>query len=153
MISSENLNILHHSQQFERKQLPEDLNLVGAKICSVGDLYTARQTMSHLSITGLAPRPSVQVMIRALRLLIQVVDESEGICDGDLVLSGFSTRGIAQCRCCRRCRFSRGLRHLLIPEILILYGAGNCRTGGNCLLLYSLHLREGSRQLYMNVCQ
>lgn len=43
----------------------EDLNLVGAKICSAGDLYTARQPMSHLSITGLVPRPSVQVMIRA----------------------------------------------------------------------------------------
>ncbi len=106
--------------------------------------------MSHLSITGLVPRPSVQVMIRALRLLIQVVDEPGGICNGDLVLSGFSSRGIAQCR---RYRFSRGLRRMLIPEILILYRAGNCRTGGNCLLLYSLHLGEGSRQLYMNVCE
>lgn len=104
--------------------------------------------MSHLSIPGLIPRPSVQVMIRALRLLVQVVDEPGGICDGDLVLSVFSSRGIGRC-----CRFSRGLRHVLIPEILILSGAGNCRTGENCLLLSSLHLGEGSRQLYMNVCQ
>lgn len=87
-------------------------------------------------------------MIRALRILIQVVNEPGGICDGDLTLFRFSTRGIARCCCCR---FSRGLRHVLIPEILILHGAGNCRIGGNCL--QSLHLGEGSRQLYMNVCQ
>lgn len=105
---------------------------------------------SHLSIPGLVPRPSVQIMIRALRILIQVVNEPGGICDGDLMLFRFSSRGIARCRCCR---FSLGLRHVLIPEILILHGAGNCRIGGNCLLLYSLHLGEGSRQLYMNVCQ
>ncbi len=89
-------------------------------------------------------------MIRAFQLLIQVVDEPGGICNGDLVLSGISSRGIAQYRCCR---FSRDLRRVLVLEILILYRAGNCRTGGNCLLLYSLHLREGSRQLYMNMCQ
>lgn len=87
-------------------------------------------------------------MKRALRLLVQVVDEPGGICDGDRVLSCFAFGRIARC-----CRLSRGLRHVLIPESLILHGAGNCRTGGNCLLLYSLHLREGSCQLYMNVCQ
>lgn len=119
----------------------EDLNAGGE-----GSSYFT----SHLSIPGLVPRPSVQIMIRALRILIQVVNEPGGICDGDLMLSRFSSRGIARCRCCR---FSRGLRHVLIPEILILHGAGNCRIGGNCLLLYSLHLGEGSRQLYMNVCQ
>lgn len=109
----------------------EDLNTGGR-----GSSYFTLQDnprLSHLSIPGLVPRPSVQIMIRALRILVQVVNEPGGICDGDLTLFRFSSRGIARCCCCCCCRFSRGLGHVLIPEILILHGAGNCRIGEKCL--------------------
>lgn len=135
--------ILHHSQQLLEvwNEASSLLHNSLAHECwrpkyggeGIFILYTARQPTSHLSIPSLVPRTSVQIMIRALRILIQVVNEPGGICDGDLTLFRFSSRGIARCRCCCCCRFSRGLRHVLIPEILILHGAGNCRIRGNCL--------------------
>lgn len=89
-------------------------------------------SLTHLAFSGLVSCTGVQVMIRALRFFIHVVDQAWGVCNRHLlILSACSVPVALSLRCCRRilpqCR-----RPSLIDN-LILYG--NCRT--NMLLLLS----------------
>lgn len=93
---------------------------------------TLQACETYLAFSGLVSCSSVQVMVRALRILVHVVDQAWGIRDDHLlVLSACSVPIALSLRCCRSILPQR--RRPLLFNNLILHG--NCRT--NVLLLLS----------------
>ena len=81
------------------------------------------RSLSHLGVRDLVPRPRVQVVIGALRVLVQVVDEPRGV--GDDSLCRMATR-IAGGRCCSRLEFQQRC-HCVPLSSLTLHSLRRCR--------------------------
>lgn len=75
--------------------------------------------MSHLAFFGLVLGLGIQVMVGALRVLVQVVDQARGIGDHVLYRMVCAVVGGGCCSCLLLLR--------RIPLILVLYSLRNCK--------------------------
>lgn len=95
--------------------------------------------MAHLAFFGLVLGPGVQVMVGALRVLVQVVDQPRGIGDHMLYCMARAVVGGGCCSCLLLlCR---------ITLILVLYSLRNCKrtpSGTDVKSLTGPHAPEGS---------